>query len=275
MRGYGMATEQVGGLPSITGYLGAPPHRAAGYTADGISAVYAASAVLAALNYRRQTGKGQFIDLAQAETVTCTMGEAVMDYSMNKRVTKPMGNRHPSYTPYGCYRCQGDDMWVTIAVTSDEEWHSFCAAIGNSGWTEDDKFSDMLGRWKNQDELDKLIEGWTIQHDHYAVQEILQNAGVAAGAVVSLEEQILYDPQIKDRETYQYIKYPPDRNWAQGRLDPVFRVPWVMSKTPTSLTKPAPYAGRDNQYVFGQILGMSKEEIAKLTEEGILGSNPP
>lgn len=274
MRGFGTAIEQTGGLPSITGYPGGPPHRAAGYIDDGTAAVYTAAAILAALNYRRQTGKGQFIDLSQAETITCMMGEAVMDYSMNKRVAKPAGNRHPSYAPYGCYRCKGHDMWVTIAVTSDDEWCSFCDAIGNPQWTRDDKFSDALSRWKNQGELDKHVEEWTMKYDHYAIQEILQSAGIAAGAVVSIEEQILYDPHIKDRGTYQYIQYPPSNNWPNGRVDPVFRVPWIMPRTPTRLTRPAPYTGRDNEYVFGQVVGLSREEMAKLTEEGILGSNP-
>jgi len=275
MRAFGNGIEQSAGLPSITGYTGGPPHRSANYIADAMSAVFAATAILAAVNYRRKTGKGQYIDLAQAEVVTSMMGEAAMDYSMNKRVARPTGNRHPHYAPHGCYRCKGDDKWVAIAVTSEEEWQSFCAAIGDPEWSRDGKFSDVLGRQKNQDELDKLIEDWTIGHDHYAVQGILQKAGVAAGAVVSLEESILFDPQIKDRETYQYLRYAPGRSWPQGRVDPVFRVPWKMPGTPTSLTRPAPYSGEHNDYVFGELLGMSKEDMDKLAGEDVIGTVLP
>lgn len=269
VRMFGTGCEWISGLTSTRGYPGGEPHRAANYIVDGISAAHILAVILAALNYRADTGKGQHIDISQAECATCTMGEAIMDYAMNKRIAQPAGNTHPYYAPHGCYRCKGDDMWVTIAVTSEEEWRCFCDVIGKPDWTTDAKFADSLSRWQNQEELNKLIEEWTIQHDHYAVQEMLQAAGVAAAAVVNMEEHILFDLQVKDRGIYQWITY------HDGVADPIFRAPWVLPKTPTILNRRPPSTGEHNEYVFREILGMSEEGIARLVEEKAIGTGPP
>jgi len=160
-------------------------------------------------------------------------------------------------------------MWVTIAITSEEEWHCLCDAIGNPQWTKDSKFADMPGRRQNQEELDNLIEKWTIQHDHYAVQELLQKAGVAAAAVVTLGEHIMHDPQVQERGIYRWLTY------HDGVDDPVFRVPWVLPKNPTSLNWCGPYTGQHNDYLLKEVLEMSEEEIAKLAEENVIGATPP
>jgi len=269
VRMWGTGCEFLGGLTSIRGYRDGPPHRAAGFIVDGISSPHILTAILAALNYREETGKGQQIDIAQAECGTSIMAEAIMDYSINRRITKPTGNLHPCYAPHNAYRCRGDDAWVTIAVTSEEEWQCFCDAIGSPQWTEDPKFGDMLSRWKNQEELDRLVEQWTIEHDHYAVQEILQQAGVAAAAVVNLEEHIMYDPQVKDRDIYHWLPF------HDGVADPVFRVPWVLPKNPTSLNWCGPHTGQHNDHLLRETLGMSEEEVARLAEEKVIGVTPP
>jgi benzylsuccinate CoA-transferase BbsF subunit len=269
VRMYGTAIEYVSGLTSIRGYPGGEPHRAAGFILDGISSAYMLTALFAALNYRDESGKGQHIDLSQAECGTSIMGEAIMDYAMNKRVPKPIGNRPPFYAPYGCYRCKGDDMWVTIAVTSDEEWRCLCDAIGKPEWTKESRFADMLRRCQNRDELDKLIEEWTLKHDHYAVQEILQEAGVPAAAVATLEEHILYDPQVKDRDIYTWLTF------HDGVADPIFRVPWVLSRTSTRLDSCGPYTGLHNDYLLKDLLKIPEEEVAKLYEEKVVGTVPP
>lgn len=268
-RMFGTAIEYVSGVTSTRGYLEQGPHRAGNYILDGISAPHILTAVLAALYYHAETGKGQHIDISQAECGTSVLGEAIMDYSMNKRIAKPIGNSHPTFAPYGCYRCKGDDMWVTIAITSEEEWKSFCKAIGEPKWTEESKFADMLSRWHNQDELNKLIEEWTVKHDHYAIQQILQNAGVAATAVVTIEEQVLHDPHVNDRNIYNWIPY------HDGVKDPVFRAPFILSKTETSFEWCGPYTGQHNDYLLKDILGMSQEEVDRLVEENVVGVLPP
>ena len=164
--------------------------------ADHEAALMGAFAIVSALHHRRNTGEGQYLDLSMAEVAVSTIPEAVMDYTMNQRVRKPMGNRDDIMAPHGCYRCEGEDKWVAIAIANDDEWHAFVDAIGNPEWGTDDRFSDGYRRWENQDELDKLVEQWTISHTPYEVMEILQKAGVAAGPTLNAEE-LLNDPHLK------------------------------------------------------------------------------
>jgi crotonobetainyl-CoA:carnitine CoA-transferase CaiB-like acyl-CoA transferase len=107
-----------------------------------------------------------------------------------------MGNRSPYAAPHGCYACKGTDEWCAIAVFSDEEWKSFCDAIGNPDWTKDSKFADLLGRLKNVDQLDKKVGEWTATLDAHVVMETLQAVGVAAGEVQRAPDT-LADPQLK------------------------------------------------------------------------------
>ncbi|MGQ9677262.1 MAG: CaiB/BaiF CoA transferase family protein, partial [Chloroflexota bacterium] len=154
----GTSLEPMCGHPSLTGYVDGPPLQGPGAYPDMPGALNGAIAILAALEYRRRTGKGQWIDLAQYQTGVCTIGEAVLDYIANGRVQDRMGNRHPHMAPHGVYRCAGNDNWVAIAVSNDEEWRALCAAMGQPALAEDERFHDSLSRLEHQDELDQIIE---------------------------------------------------------------------------------------------------------------------
>src|SRR4030042_723444 len=198
--GFGLAFEQVSGLAYLTGYSDRPPLLLTG-ASDPIVGMHVAFAILAALEYRRRTGKGQIIDISQAEVLTTFMGPAVADYSMNKRVWQRNSNRDPIMAPHGVYRCKGEDMWIAIAVSSEHEWWAFCQAIGKPELAQHESFSTLINRCRNQDSLDILIEEWTLEHDRYEAMDILQKAGVAAGAVIATD-QLHNEPQFKARELY-------------------------------------------------------------------------
>jgi crotonobetainyl-CoA:carnitine CoA-transferase CaiB-like acyl-CoA transferase len=267
--GFAASIEQMAGIPQLTGYPDGPPKMSgAGFT-DPIAGVNGMIAIMMALLYRQMTGKGQYIDLSQIEALTCLIGDAIADYSMNKRVQPRRGNRHPSMAPHGCYRCQGDDLWVDIAVSSDEEWRQFCRAIGSPAWTEEERFADALSRWQHQDELDRLVEEWTVQHDHYQVMNTLQQAGVAAGAVLTTAE-LLADPHLKERGTFQVV----ERAIVGPHPYPVPSAPMRLSECPAEIRRPAPLLGEHNDYVLGELLGMSREEIQSLADDNIIGTTP-
>lgn len=264
---YGWGLESMSGISQVTGYQDGPPLRSSIPYNDFLGAMNAAILVMAALEYRRKTGKGMYIDLSQYEAGVCAVGETILDYSMNQRVQTRMGNRHPSMAPHGCYRCSGDDKWVVIAVSSDEEWQALCQAMGNPAWAKEDKFADTVSRWKNQDELDRLIQEWTATRDHREVTRILQAAGVPAGAVLNSKAQAL-DPHLKDRNYYWLAKHPEVGTRA-------FPGPWAkLSRTPGVMRITPPTLGQHNEQVLSELLGMSKPEIAELATEGIIGSKP-
>ena len=264
---YGEGIEAMTGLSKLTAYPDGTPLKPGVAYADATSGLHAAFAILTALRYRRLTGEGQYIDLAMREAVTPLMAEAIMDYVMNSRVARPMGNRHRSMAPHGCYRSRGEDEWVVIAISSDEEWRSLCQVMGEPLWTRDQKFATLPARLANLEELDRLIEEWTSQYDHIELMNMLQHAGVKAGAVLNIEE-LVHDPHLKERGFFEQLAHPE----AGTHLYP--GVSWRMTKTPGRLRLPAPCFGEHNDYVFSELLGMSKEEILRLAEEEVTASEP-
>ena len=263
---FGPNVEMVSGMPTISGYQGGQPMMT-GYIADPAAGLTGAVALMAALQHRHRTGQGQYIDLSQIEAVTSFMAGPIMDYTMNRRLQPRRGNRHPSLAPYGVYCCKGKDEWVTITVSSDEEWARFCDATGNPHWAQDPRFSDTLSRYKNHDELDKLIEHWTSQRDKYEVMRILQQARVASGAVLPYSE-VLTDAHMEKRGFFEVVTRP-----VTG-THPYPGFPAKLSETPVSIRRPAPTLGQDNEYILKKLLGMTKKEIKKLAEEEIIGTKP-
>jgi benzylsuccinate CoA-transferase BbsF subunit len=259
---YAVTMGALSGLSQVTGYSEGPPviMRSSADLRPGTSAAFA---ILAALNYRQETGEGQFIDFSAREALTCGIGETIMDYTMNGRVHSRSGNRDDIMAPHNCYRCRGDDKWVSIAISGDAEWEALCCALGNPPWAGDERFSDQFSRWQHQEELDELIEAWTINHTHYEVMETLQRAGVAA-TPSSSNEELFNDPHCRERECFTPVQHP-----EEGELY-VLAPPWKFSATPARVTAAAPLLGEHNGYVFGELLGMPEKEITRLLTEKIL-----
>lgn len=263
---FGPNVEMVSGMPTVSGYPDGEPMMT-GYIADPAAGLMGAVAVMVALQHRHRTGKGQHIDLSQMEAITAFMGEAIMDYTMNGRLQPRRGNRHPSIAPHGVYRCKGDDEWVTITISFEEEWYRFCDAMGNPAWTKDARFSDNKSRYQNHDALDEFIENWTSQQDRHEVMRILQQAGVAAGAVLSYAD-VLSDTHLQERGFFEVVTRP-----VTG-THPYPGFPAKLTETPVTIRRPAPTLGQDNEYILKKLLGMTKEEINQLAEEEIIGTKP-
>ena len=232
---------------------------------DHMASKHAAIVILAALDYKRRTGKGQFIDMAQTEVAAALMGEKYLEYTMNKLEPQPMGNRCPYAAPHGCYPCRGFDNWVAISVFTNEEWRSFGKAIGSPVWTQDTKFADVPRRLKNVDELDKLLAEWTATREAKEVMEMLQSAGVAAG-VVQRAPDTMNDPQIAFDKALIELDHPT----VGKRLYP--NIPFHMSETPPAPSSLAPFLGQHTEEICRELLGISDEEIKRLKEGKILES---
>jgi crotonobetainyl-CoA:carnitine CoA-transferase CaiB-like acyl-CoA transferase len=264
---WGTNIEGASGLSASTGYRDGPPMRTGIAYGDPLSAYSAALAMMAALHYRSKTGKGQFIDISQAEALSAPLGEPIMDFILNGRNAVRQGNRHPQMAPHGCYRCRGEDKWVTIAVSNEEEWKGLCKVMGHPSWTAEAKYASAAERLKNQEELNSLIEDWTRMQDPYEVMGLLQGAGVPSGAVLDIREMV-HDPQVTARQFFQKVPY------SEVDVFPCASTAWRLSKTPAKLRHAAPFLGQHNQDVLGTLLGLSPEEIAGLEAEEIIGTKP-
>jgi crotonobetainyl-CoA:carnitine CoA-transferase CaiB-like acyl-CoA transferase len=264
-----MGLEPASGVSQLTGYRGGPPIRSGLSFTDPYSGFLGAGAVLAALHYRRRTGKGQYIDLSEQEAAVPLAGAALMDFAMNGRLPERIGNR--SWTgaaPQGCYRCAGEDNWLVISIESDTEWAAFCGAAGHPEWTDDARFADVLSRHANHDTLDALIEGWTREQDHYEAFHLLQRAGVKAAPVLNGKEALL-DPHFAARSQFDVVDHP-----HMGRRPVQRHLAAKFDTFEASAQGSSPTLGQHNHEVLSDLLGMSDAEIAELAEQKVIATAP-
>jgi benzylsuccinate CoA-transferase BbsF subunit len=261
---YAEIIEAYDGSTYLNGYPGGEP-ATVGVSpwTDATQAMHGAFAIMAALYHRDRTGEGQYIDAAMLEGSANFLGEMVMGYTMNGVLGERMGNRDKIMAPHDCYRCKGNDEWVAIAVGSQAEWKAFVNAIGSPEWAEKAEFKDELGRWQNQDELDRLVEEWTGNYHQYEVMEILQKAGVAAGVSLNVKD-LVTDPQLKARRFFVEIEHP-----VIGRMT-LPGLPWRPEGKQKGNYSHPPLLGEHNDHVFGDLLGLTGDEIASLREAKVI-----
>ena len=230
---------------------------------DYIAPSYGALAILAALHYRARTGKGQYIDLSQAETAASMIAPAHLEWLVNGREPQPRGNFSAAAAPHGCYKCKGDDRWCVISVQTEEQWTQFCDVIGHREWLAEQRFASISSRVTNRSELDTLVESWTAQHTPHQVMMILQRNGIAAG-VVQTAEDLYRDPHLRERGSAREVFHPP-AGWVT-RAGPSVR----FSDSKFTPENQAHFAGEDDEAVFGELLGMSSEQVADLRQREVL-----
>ena len=260
--GLGVQLTGLTGFTHITGWPDRGPVQPYAGVTDACSPSLAASAVIAALLYRRKTGKGQYLDLSQNEASIHYLAPLMLDYFTSGRVAYRSGNKHQNAAPHGVYPCQGDDRWCAIAVFTDQEWEAFCNVLGNPAWASESKFATVLDRKKNEEELNTLIAEWTKKHTAEEVMHLMQAAGVAAG-VVRAPDDLLEDPQLIHRKHLWYIQHSELGNYHH--LGESFQ----LSETPVEARMPAPRLGEHTEYVCTQIMNMSDHEFIELLGDGV------
>ncbi|MFQ5933901.1 MAG: CaiB/BaiF CoA transferase family protein, partial [Dehalococcoidia bacterium] len=261
-RAFGSHMEAVAGHTAIRGYRDLPtPSRGITYFCDAVGGMAAAYATVAALCHRRRTGQGQLVEVATAEATIPYIGEAVMDYTMSQRLQGPLGNRHPSMAPQGCYPCKGEDSWLVISVGSDQEWESLREAMGDPEWARDGCFSTVLGRFNNQDVLDQHIADWTREHDHIELMHHLQKRGIAAAAVHD-QKELFNDPHMQHRSFFEELYQPETGTHRYCGMQ------WKMDQTPNSIRLPSPMLGEHNEWAYKELLGITDQEYRKLEDAG-------
>ncbi|BBB01360.1 putative CoA transferase [Actinacidiphila reveromycinica] len=259
---YAPCFASFGGLAHMMGYADGEPNTGTS-AMDARSGTAAAFAVLMALAIRRRTGQGQYIDMASGEALSCLIGDVTMDYLMNGRSPSRDGNRDAIMAPHNCYRCAGDDQWISIAVGTEAEWEGLCDAMGRPAWTGDADFSGAYERWRHQERLDALVQEWTSAIPAEEVMHRLQKHGVAA--VPSFDAERLFDNEhLRERGSITSVEHP-----VLGERQAI-SPPWQMSATPPKIDRYAPLLGEHNDYVLREMLGLPDDEIARLVEEKVV-----
>jgi benzylsuccinate CoA-transferase BbsF subunit len=248
--GYGPTVHALSGITRLTSFPNQPPIGPGFSYADHIAGLYASMALLRALEQRRKTGKGQHMDISEVNVTAGLLEEAAKE---------PMGNDSLVSAPHNVYRCKGRDRWCTIAVFTEGEWRGLKKALGNPDWAEDEKFATMSGRRQNKKELDRLISEWTQRHTAQKVMTLLQSSGVAAGIIQDASD-LAKEPQLSMRGFF----FKDVKNTLSDAS------PIRMSESTAEYRRAAPEPGRDNDYVYGQLLGISSEEMTVLKKNNVI-----
>jgi benzylsuccinate CoA-transferase BbsF subunit len=263
---YAEIIDAFAGNTFVNGYPGGEPNvMGVSPWTDASAAMHGAFALLSALYHHMQTGEGQYIDASMLEGATNFMGEMVMNYIISGSEGERTGNRDAIMAPHGCYPCKNtrDEMeWVALAVANQKEWQALCRVMGNPEWTKKEEFSDELSRWNNQDKLDRYLAAWTRRFGSYEIADRLQKAGVTAAASLSTK-QITHDKHMAVRGLFVNTEHP-----VLGTVL-LTGLPFKFSDCAKPNYRRAPLLGEDNDYVFGQLLGLTRDEIRKLTEEKV------
>ncbi len=264
---YGIGQEQLSGMAHMTGYVNDGPMKSGINHGDPITGSHAAGVLLAALRYRRRTGKGMFVDVSQQESAVALIGGEVVAYQISGEEPERMGNNSPWFAPQNAYPCAGEDRWVTIAVTSDEQWRRLAEVIGRPELAQDPRYRTNDDRLQRRRELDEIIAAWVAGKDMWEVTRQLQERDMPAGPVMRGPD-LLEDPHYTDRGTFNYVDHPRvGPKWYQGFA-------WRMSKTPGQVHWPSPTLGQHNRQIYTELLGLDGVEIDDLEAGGVIGTTP-
>ncbi|MDO8531458.1 MAG: CoA transferase [Dehalococcoidia bacterium] len=261
---YAPTMMALGGMMGLTGYENERVLMPWSGYGDANAALHGVFAIMAALRYRNQTGKGQHIDLSEVDACASLLAYPIMDYVMNGRVTQPQGNRSVLMAPHNIYRCLGDDAWVAIAVATDAEFRSLCGVMGRPELAKDPRFGDTYLRIKNRAMLDDAVAAWTNGREPRDAADTLQAAGVAAEPVMNIQDNY-FDPHLQERKSFVEIEHS-----VIGAIT-LPAVPWRLSETPGRIRRPAPTLGQHNEHVCREVLGLSADEFQALEREKVFG----
>jgi crotonobetainyl-CoA:carnitine CoA-transferase CaiB-like acyl-CoA transferase len=256
LAGYGNMGACMAGFGELTGWPDRPPAAPFSAYTDFTSPKFITAALLAALDHKRRTGQGQYIDVSQVEAPIHLLARAFLDYTVNGRIQTRMGNALRDYAPTGVYPCAGSDRWVALAAPTDAVWRALCNASGR-GWSEDPRFVTAIARLENRAALDKAIGSWTVSFDPATLEELLQRVGVPVHRV-STSFDTLADPQLEVRGHIISLEHA-----RLGRL-PVETSRMRFSRTPAVVGSAAPEIGQHNDYVLRELLGLTDQEIIEL-----------
>ena len=261
--GFGSQLSSLAGFTHLTGYPGGPPQILYGPYIDYIAVAYGAVAILAALDYKRRTGKGNYIDTAQYETGLQYLAPILLDYKVNGNIASRNANRDPHAAPHGAFPCKGEDSWCALSIHSDAEWQALCRVMGTPPWSADPKFSTHELRKANEDDLDRNMGEWTSRHTALEIMETLQSAGIRAGVVNTMKD-IYCDPQLSQRPQWVELEHP-----EIGKMH-YQRPPFLLTQTPPGPSRRDPLLAEHNDHFYRSLLGLSDQEYTRLVDEQVI-----
>ena len=197
--GTGYQLTALSGFYYITGWPDEEPTPPDGPYPDYIVPRFSVLAILAALDYRRRTGKGQYLDLSQYENAVHFLSPLILDNVVNKRIATRIGNSSLYAAPHGVYRCRSEDRWCGISIATDDEWMILCRLMSDLEWAKEARFSTLEARRENKAELDKLMEEWSMERSTGEITSMLKRFDMPVRRLEGGEEELAGDAEFAER----------------------------------------------------------------------------
>lgn len=259
--GFGSQLTSLSGFTHLIGEEGGTPVIVYGPYIDYIAVGYGYVAVLVALEHRRRTGRGQYIDLSQYENGAQFVAPAILEYQLLGTAPTRRGNRHDFAAPHGVFPCKGDDQWIAISVLDDREWQRLLQAMRKPQWALSLRFATQLSRKENEAALDAMLAKWTRRQRAEDLMQKLQKAGVHAAKVNSIAD-LFSDPQLAHRGHWGAVPH------AEVGPHHVEMPAYKLSETPCQDPRPEPLLCEHTEMVLEKLLGISQSEIEALADQG-------
>jgi len=261
--GYDIIGQAMGGLMSVSGWPDSPPTRTGTAMADIVVGLNACIGILASLRGREQTGLGERIDVSLVDSIVSAMETVIQIYLVEGRIPQRVGNRYEFIAPYNSF--QAEDGWVVIGVGGQDVWKRFCHVIGQDALIEDPDFLTNRDRVTNVVRLEEIVTEWTSKRNVVDIVSLLMGASVPCSPILSVD-QICNDPHIaKAREMIVEMDHP-----LEGKMN-VVSCPIKFARMKPTIRSTAPLHGEHTEQILTEILGISKEECARLKESGATG----
>lgn len=258
---YDVIVQGMGGIMSITGQEGGEPTRVGASIGDITAGLFTAIGIMMALYHRNVTGEGQMVDVGMLDCQVAILENAIARYYASGKAPEPIGNRHPSITPFEAFKAK--DGYVIIAVGNDRLWQEFCQLIGRPELVKDERFVTNPKRTENQKALKAILDTIfpTKTVDEWLTE--LDKAGIPCGPINTVD-RVVKDPHIQERHMVVETQHP-----VAGKVK-MAGVPIKMSATPGAVERPAPTLGQHTEEILREMLGLTSQEVADLRAKKVL-----
>ena len=259
--GYDVIIQAEGGMMGITGPIDGPPSRVGVPIVDITTGMFAATSILAALRARDQTNEGQLIDISLFDTQAALLSNVASNYLIGGSDPQRTGNDHPNLAPYGAFRAQ--DRWLVLGVANELQWETFCAAIDRQDLRDDVRFKTNGDRIAHRTALSEILSEVMSVRPASEWLGAFRNAGLPCGPINDVAA-VFDHPQVQLRDLILNVEHP-----SAGPIQ-LTGFPYKFEQTPADLRLPPPLLGEHTEEVLTEVLGYSKEEVARFQERGAI-----
>lgn len=226
------------------------------------------TALFAALQVRRATGEGQWIDVSMYQVGAALVPEALLQFQVDGTQPQRIGNEHDQFVPGNAYAARGEDRWLALTVESDAQWQALCTAMRRPELGADVRFATGEARRAHREQVDAVVAGWAREQDVFEAMRVLQGAGIACGPVLN-NRDLLLDPHLRARGFHERVVHS-----APMGPRPIMGRPYRWRNRQPHVQHPAPAYAEHNRAILRALPGYTQEKVEGLIADGVAWDGP-